>query len=148
MPTASEQIRNPWHEKRVWMRVGKDVHRDSIGAPVIFGWAFVVNGDGAAARYLESRGFFQRQGMWYAPKRVQSDVFWTPTEKEASALVYLCDEWDHSYDLRSHDAVLKSIRDDIADKVMACMGTDDARKAMDLGLKLYGATRARFYIGK
>lgn len=122
MPTASEQVRKPWHQKRVWVKLHYAVSRKSIGA-FCFWWfgqwyAYVEHGDIAAQEFLKSRGYRQLRGMWYAPKlEVHRVPDWKPTPKESSALAYLCDEWDHSYDLRKYRDVLITKRNQIADAI-------------------------------
>jgi len=97
MPQATEAVRKPWHDKQVWVRV------KGYLLPRVTG-----GGDYAAIRYLEKRGYVEHMGMIYAPKKKAEIDDWRPNEKETSALRYLVDEWDYSFDLRRHSDVLKS----------------------------------------
>lgn len=147
MPTASEEVRKPWHNKAVWVKLRADVDRKSLGAIVIFGnWALIPGcGDSAAEDYLRKRGYIEHRFMWYRPKkslRVPTGMYepdWAPTKKEASALTYLCDEWDHSYDLRDHKEILKDERAKMVQHVLVDMGIKDAPVALDRALKFYSA---------
>lgn len=140
MPTASEAVRKPWHNKLVWVKIGADVDRKSLGAVAIFfNWALMPLGDRAAEDYLLSAGYIEHRFMWYRPRwsmRKPVDPKWMPSEKEASALAYLCDEWDHSYDLRDYREVLKDERKRIVEHVRTA---NDQPVEMDRALKFYSA---------
>jgi hypothetical protein len=115
MPTASPEVRKPWHDKRRLVHIAKEA-RDGI--PNFFGWALVPNGDGAAMDYLLKRGYIDHRYTWYRPKAsllIAEPEKWTPTEKETSALRYLSEEWDQSYDLRGHRAILAEERKRVID---------------------------------
>lgn len=119
MPTASEQVRKPWHYRKDWVKIGPDVDRKSLGAVAIIGnYALLPTMDGGALRYLERRGYVEHRGMIYAPKKKAEIDAWRPSEKEASAIRYLVDEWDYSFDLRRHGDVLKTHRKTMSDHVL------------------------------
>lgn len=116
MPTASDELRKAWPGKMRWVKVGLDVDIKSLGAVASFGrWAWLrEGGDMQAERYLREAGYVEHRFMWYRPKwsmrggKQQND--WRATERESSALSYLCDEWDHSYDLRGYGVILAEER--------------------------------------
>lgn len=111
MPQANEALRAEWHGKRVWQKCAKGVTSGHTGAPVLFGWSWVPNGEIAADRFLKSRGYREHRFKWYAPKlEIHRMKEWRPTNKEGTALAYLCDEWDNDYDLRKYPEVLETER--------------------------------------
>lgn len=133
MPQASEELRKLWHDKRVWQKLHPSIDRKSIGAICLPGWgsymsyghkktglvwfAWVVNGDAAARLFLQRQGYREYRAMWYRPKFGQHSDKWSATRKETTALCYLCDEWDESYDLRKPRIILDALRNEICEKI-------------------------------
>lgn len=115
MPTASPEVRKPWHTKKVWVRLSGDRapirFNEPSGTWAFFGWTRVDGMDMAAERFLRSRGYVEHRFMWYRPAYTHLIKDWNADKKETSALWYLVDEWDHSFDLRPWSDVLKSERE-------------------------------------
>lgn len=144
MPTASEEVRKPWHNKPVWVKLAPDVDRKSLGAIlVVFNWALMPSlGDRAAEAYLIKRGFREHRFMWYRPKASHVEG-WNLTKKEASAIDYLVDEWDHSYDFREYPVVLKAERKALIEHIDKIDMRPDRLEAIDRALTKYaGLSRA------
>lgn len=50
--------------------------------------------DGPPMRFLLARGWTERGGMWRKPTEG-----YTPSYYEWACLEFLCDEWDHAYNV-------------------------------------------------
>lgn len=147
MPTASDELRKLWHTKPVWVKLDGDNapirFNEQSGTWCFFGWTRLDSGDLAAERYLLKRGYIEHRFMWYRPKASIVLEQWTPTEKEASALAYLCDEWDHSYDLREYPVILAAERATLIEYVLSQGEPRRMRPEMDKALTKYaGLSRA------
>jgi hypothetical protein len=146
MPTASDEVRKPWHNKRVWVKTERNVvgiGRWNRLLVFLFGYARIPLGDRAAEMYLLSRGYREHRFMFYAPKlEVHRLKKWKPTQKETSALRYLIDEWDYSYDLRKYPQVLMSERKKLVDICMNAAPDDRAGYINQAMLKFASLARA------
>lgn len=144
MPTASEELRNEWHNKHVWIKLDPDLDRKSLGATAIwFDWAWMPMGEVAASQFLRKQEYHSRRGVWYRPRWSNRFPKWEPTKKEKSALAYLCEEWDESYDLRHYSKVIDAEHYATIRRIAEAAWNKDLNKA-DQALREFIKFRDRF----